>query len=76
MKPLESEGNYARRIKQIRRALTAIVGMFWVLTTKAQSIDDAQTAPQVAVPTIIIALPIVVPMQSSQYRSTSAFGRT
>ena len=48
-----SEGNYAKRTKHIWRALTAIFGIFWVLTTKAQSIDDPQTAPQVTVPTIV-----------------------
>jgi len=46
-------GNYAKRTKQIRRALTAIFGIFSALTTNAQSIDDAQTAPPVTVPTIV-----------------------
>ena len=49
----DSEGNYAKRIKQIRRGLTAIFAIFCVLTTKAQSIDNAQTAPQETVPTIV-----------------------
>jgi hypothetical protein len=46
-------GNYAKRAKQIRRALTAIFGIFSALTANAQSIDDAQTAPPVTVPTIV-----------------------
>jgi Trypsin-like peptidase domain len=48
-----SAGNYAKRTKQIRRVFTAIFGVLWVLTTKAQSIDDTQTAPPVTVPTIV-----------------------
>jgi hypothetical protein len=49
----DSEGNYAKRIKQIRRGLTAIFAIFCVLTTKAQSIGNPQTAPEVTVPGIV-----------------------
>src|SRR5205823_6725559 len=49
----DSEGSYPKRIKQIRCGLIAIFGIFCVLTTKAQSIDDAQTAPQVTVPGMV-----------------------
>jgi len=45
-----SEG---KRTTQFRDAFIAIFGVFWVLTTNAQSIDDPQPVPQVTVPTII-----------------------
>jgi hypothetical protein len=49
----DSESNCAKRIKQIRRGLTAIFGICCVLTTKAQSIDSAQAAPEERVPAIV-----------------------
>jgi hypothetical protein len=47
-----SERNYARRTKRVRRTLITIFGVFSALITNAPSID-AQTAPEVAVPTIV-----------------------
>src|SRR2546430_1473097 len=48
-----SQSNYARRTKQILRGVIAAFGIFCVLATKAQSIDDTQTASQETVPTIV-----------------------
>jgi Trypsin. len=48
-----SQSNCAKRTKQILRGVIAAFGIFCVLTTKAQSIDDTQTAPEVTVPTIV-----------------------